>query len=329
MGPGDLAKALCGLPIKSYPEVLVGLEMPDDAGVYQLTPEIALVQTIDVITPVVDDPFAFGQVATANALSDVYAMGGKPVTAMSFVGFPSGKMEIESLRLIMEGALSKLDEAGCALVGGHSVKDDEIKFGLSVTGIIHPKKVLTKGGGQPGDKLILTKPLGTGILNTALKGGQLNEAGIGAVISQMIALNKTPAEIVDDLGAHAATDITGFGLIGHAAEMMTRNEVGFKLYWNQIPLMEGAERWAKAGLIPGGAYSNREYREDLLDPEFELDEWMLDVLFDPQTSGGLLIAAQEPVVEDMVSRIRAAGFPSAAIIGEVIADPKGRIIITE
>ena len=317
------------MPIKSYPEVLVGLEKADDAGVYQLTPNIALVQTIDVITPVVDDPFAFGQVAAANSLSDVYAMGGRPVTAMSFVGFPSGKLEIETLRLILEGALSKLDEAGCALVGGHSVKDEEIKFGLSVTGLIDPKKILTKGGGQPGDKLILTKPLGTGILNTAIKGGQLDEADTALVIKQMITLNKAAAEVMTELGAHAATDITGFGLIGHAAEMVTLGEVGFKLNWNKIPLMDRAERWAKAGLIPGGAHSNREYREELLDAEMDVEEWMLDVLFDPQTSGGLLIAAPESVANEMVKQIRTRGFPAAAIIGDVVAEPKGRIIITE
>jgi selenide, water dikinase len=317
------------LPIKSYPQVLVGLEKADDAGVYQLTPEIALVQTIDVITPVVDDPFAFGQVAAANSLSDVYAMGGRPVTAMSFVGFPTGKLEIEQLRLILEGALSKLDEAGCALIGGHSVKDDEIKFGLSVTGVIDPKKILTKGGGLPGDKLILTKPIGTGILNTALKGGHLNKTETAAVISQMITLNKAAAEVMTELGAHAATDITGFGLFGHAAEMVTLGDTGFKLNWSKIPLMDGAERWAKAGLIPGGAHSNREYREGLLDLDLDLDEWMLDVIFDPQTSGGLLIAVPTQNANEMLERIQDRGFESAAIIGEVVAEPKGRIIITE
>jgi selenide, water dikinase len=287
------------------------------------------VQTIDVITPVVDDPFAFGQAAAANSLSDVYAMGGRPVTAMSFVGFPTGKLEIETLRLILEGALTKLDEAGCALVGGHSVKDDEIKFGLSVTGVIDPKKILTKGGGRPGDKLILTKPLGTGILNTALKGGHLNETEMAAVISQMITLNKAAAEVMTELGAHAATDITGFGLIGHASEMVILGDIGFKLNWNKIPLMDGAERWAKAGLIPGGANSNREYRENILDVELNPEEWMLDVLFDPQTSGGLLIAAPAQVANEMLKRIQDRGFASAAIIGEVVAEPKGRIIITE
>ncbi len=307
----------------------MGLETPDDAGVYLLTPEIALVQTIDVITPVVDDPFAFGQVAAANALSDVYAMGGRPVTAMSFVGFPTGDIDIEVLRLILAGALSKLDDAGCALVGGHSVKDAEIKFGLSVTGVIHPKKVLTKGGGKPDDRLILTKPLGTGILNTALKGGQLDTAAIENVIGQMTTLNKAAAEVMVDLGAHAATDITGFGLLGHAAEMIASGEVGFRLNWSKIPVMVGVEKWAKAGLVPGGAYSNREYRENMLDIEMNIEEWMLDILFDPQTSGGLLIAAPEAIAGDMVDRIRKQGFPAAGIIGEIVAEPKGRIIITE
>jgi selenide,water dikinase len=277
----------------------------------------------------VDDPFAFGAVAAANSLSDIYAMGGRPVTAMSFVGFPTGNIEIEVLRLIMAGALSKLDEAGCALVGGHSVKDAEIKFGLSVTGVIDPKKILTKGGGKPGDRLILTKPLGTGILTTALKGGLLDEPAIERVIGQMTALNKAAAEVMVELGAHAATDITGFGLIGHAAEMVTLGGVGFKISWGKIPLMDGVRRWAKAGLVPGGASANREYRENLLDVETTLEDWMLDVLFDPQTSGGLLIAAPEAVADDMVKQIRSRGFPEAGIIGEVVAEPKGRIILTE
>lgn len=307
----------------------MGLESPDDAGVYQLTSEIALVQTIDVITPVVDDPFAFGQVAAANSLSDVYAMGGRPVTAMSFVGFPTGKLEIETLRLIIEGALSKLDEAGCALVGGHSVKDSEIKFGLSVTGVIDPSKVLTKGGARPGDKLILTKPLGTGILLTALKGGQLDKMGTTAVTAQMSTLNRAAAEAVNEFGAHAATDITGFGLLGHAAEMVIQGGIGYRMSWQAIPLMPGVEGWAKAGLVPGGAYSNREYRQSLLDIEFAAEEWMLDVLFDPQTSGGLLIAAPPAAAGCLVDRIRARGCPRAVVIGEVLAEPKGRIIVAE
>lgn len=308
---------------------MVGLEKADDAGVYRLTPEIAMVQTIDVITPVVDDPFAFGQVAAANSLSDIYAMGGRPVTAMSFVGFPLDNTDIEILRQILAGALSKLDEAGCALVGGHSVKDQEIKFGLSVTGVVHPDRVLTKGGARPGDKLILTKPLGTGILNTALKADLLEPAVISEVINQMTALNKAPAEAMTELGAHAATDITGFGLIGHAAEMTTLGEVSFKLAFSRIPLMTGARQWAEAGLVPAGAYSNREYRLGIIEAEVTVEEWMLDVLFDPQTSGGLLIAVAPEIADIMVERIREQGFPSAAVIGEVIADPQGRIILTE
>jgi selenide,water dikinase len=308
---------------------MVGLEKADDAGVYKLTPEIALVQTIDVITPVVDDPFAFGQVAAANSLSDVYAMGGRPVTAMSFVGFPLETTDIEVLRQILAGALSKLDEAGCALVGGHSVKDQEIKFGLSVTGVVHPERVLTKGGARPGDKLILTKPLGTGILNTALKADLLEAEAVSAVINQMAALNKAAAEVMTELGAHAATDITGFGLIGHAAEMISLGEVSFKLSFSRIPLMAGVQQWAEAGLVPGGAYSNREYRLGIMDPLFTLEEWMLDVLFDPQTSGGLLIAASPETADIMVERIRNQGFSETSIIGEVLAEPTERIVITE
>lgn len=308
---------------------MVGLEKADDAGVYKLTPEIALVQTIDVITPVVDDPFAFGQIAAANSLSDVYAMGGRPVTAMSFVGFPTDDTDIERLRQILAGALSKLDEAGCALVGGHSVKDKEIKFGLSVTGVVHPDRVLTKGGARPGDKLILTKPLGTGILNTALKADLLEPAAVSVVINQMAALNKAAAEVLNEFGAHAATDITGFGLIGHAAEMTNLGEVSFKLSFSQLPLMAGVRQWAEAGLVPGGAYSNREYCLGIMDADIPVEEWMLDVLFDPQTSGGLLVAASPETAEIIVERIRVQGFPYTAIIGEVIAEPPGRIIITE
>lgn len=308
---------------------MVGLEKADDAGVYRLTPDIALVQTIDVITPVVDDPFSFGQIAAANSLSDVYAMGGRPVTAMSFVGFPLDGTDIEVMRQILAGALSKLDEAGCALVGGHSVKDAEIKFGLSVTGVVHPDRVLTKGGARPGDRLILTKPIGTGILNTALKADLLDAAGVEMVMGHMKTLNKGATEVMAEAGAHAATDITGFGLIGHAAEMAALSETGLKISFGHLPVMPGTRQWAEAGLVPGGAYSNREYRLDILDAEISLDEWMLDILFDPQTSGGLLIAVPTEVAGVMVERIRQQGFRDAADIGEVIPGPVGKIIISE
>lgn len=309
---------------------MVGLEKADDAGVYQLTPEIALVQTIDVITPVVDDPFAFGQIAAANSLSDVYAMGGRPVTAMSFVGFPLETTDTEVLRLIMAGALSKLDEAGCALIGGHSVKDSEIKFGLSVTGVVHPDRLLTKGGARSGDKLILTKPLGTGILNTALKAELLDAAAVEMVINKMTVLNKAPAELMTEFGASAATDITGFGLAGHAAEMAELGGVSFRIYFNRVPLLPGTQQWAEAGLVPGGAYTNREYRLNILELNLpETEEWMLDVLFDPQTSGGLLIAVPQETADELLNLIRQRGSPAAAIIGEVTDESSGRIIINE
>jgi selenide,water dikinase len=209
------------------------------------------------------------------------------------------------------------------------VKDPEIKFGLSVTGVIDPKKILTKGGGRPGDKLVLTKPLGTGILNTALKEGLLDQGSTAKVIAQMVTLNKAAAEVMIEHGASAATDITGFGLIGHAAEMVTLGGVGFRLNWNKIPLMDGAERWAKAGLVPGGTRTNREYREDVLYMETDVEEWKLNILFDPQTSGGLLIAVPAPAADEMLKCIQKRGHTTAAIIGEVVASPKGRIIIAE
>jgi selenide,water dikinase len=315
--------------LKSYSDVLVGLEKADDAGVYRLTPDIALVQTIDVITPVVDDPFSFGQIAAANSLSDVYAMGGRPVTAMSYVGFPLDGADIDVLRRILAGALSKLDEAGCALVGGHSVKDTEIKFGLSVTGVVHPDRVLTKGGVRPGDRLILTKPIGTGILNTALKADLLDAASVAMVMDHMKMLNRAAAEVMVESGAGAATDITGFGLVGHAAEMAALSQVGLNISFSRIPTMPGARQWAEAGLVPGGAYSNREYRLDILDAPMPLEEWMLDILFDPQTSGGLLIAVPADAADTMVERIREKGCEFVADIGEAVVGNAGRIIISE
>jgi selenide,water dikinase len=254
-------------------------------------------------------------------------MGGRPVTAMSYVGFPLDGADIDVLRRILAGALSKLDEAGCALVGGHSVKDTEIKFGLSVTGVVHPDRVLTKGGVRPGDRLILTKPIGTGILNTALKADLLDAASVAMVMDHMKMLNR--AEVMVESGAGAATDITGFGLVGHAAEMAALSQVGLNISFSRIPTMPGARQWAEAGLVPGGAYSNREYRLDILDAPMPLEEWMLDILFDPQTSGGLLIAVPADAADTMVERIREKGCEFVADIGEAVVGNAGRIIISE
>jgi len=305
----------------------VGLERADDAGVYKLSEELAIVQTIDFFTPIVDDPHAFGQIAVANALSDVYAMGGKPLTAMNVVCFPSKTMDISVLRDILQGGLEKMREAGVILVGGHSIDDEELKYGLSVTGTIHPKRIVTKAGAKPGDKLILTKPLGTGIINTALKGGLAGKGTMAKVTKYMVTLNKKASELMQEIGVHACTDITGFGLLGHACEMAQNSEVGMKIYVASIPIFPEAIEFAKMGLVPGGTQRNREFRSHMIELTSKLPDYMLDVLFDPQTSGGLLISVSAAKAELLLARLHEAGVVEATIIGEVVKQPKERIII--
>jgi len=305
----------------------VGLERADDAGVYKLSEELAIVQTIDFFTPIVDDPSTFGQIAVANALSDVYAMGGKPLTAMNVVCFPSKTMDISILRDILQGGLEKMREAGVILVGGHSVDDQELKYGLSVTGIIHPKRIVTRAGAEPGDKLILTKPLGTGIINTALKGGLANKETIAKVTKYMVTLNKKASELMQEIGVNACTDITGFGLLGHGSEMAENSEIGMKIYVASVPIFAEAIEFAKMGLVPGGTKRNRDFRSSMVELASELPDYMSDILFDPQTSGGLLISVSAAKAGTLLSRLHEAGVVEAAIIGEVIEQPKGRIIV--
>ena len=284
-------------------------------------------QTVDLITPIVDDPVSFGMIAAANSLSDIYAMGARPVTAMNIVCFPSDTMDIEILRQILAGAVAKLDEAGVAMVGGHSVKDEEIKFGLSVSGVVHPEKVVTKSNAKVGDKLILTKPLGTGIMNTALKAGLLDDESLALVTKYMTALNDKASRIMVSLGASAATDVTGFGLLGHACEMAENSGVAIEIDSGKVPLIAGIEKLAAMGLLPAGLYANREFRESLVQLEVTLPTWLMDVLFDPQTSGGLLIASPPQVAGEMLARIKKAGDKEAAIIGTVVAGQENRIIL--
>lgn len=305
----------------------MGLERADDAGVYKLSEELAIIQTIDFFTPIVDDPHAFGQIAAANALSDVYAMGGKPLTAMNVVCFPSKTMDISILRDILQGGLEKMREAGVILVGGHSIDDEELKYGLSVTGTIHPKRIVTKAGAKPGDKLILTKPLGTGIINTALKGGLAGKETMAKVTKYMLTLNKKASELMQEIGVHACTDITGFGLLGHACEMAQNSEVGMKIYVASIPIFPEAIEFAKMGLVPGGTQRNREFRFHMVEMAIEVPDYMLDILFDPQTSGGLLISVSAAKAELLLARLHEAGVVEATIIGEVVKQPKERIII--
>jgi selenide,water dikinase len=309
------------------PKVIVGLEKADDAGVYKLTDDLALVQTVDFITPIVDDPESFGMIAAANSLSDVYAMGARPVTAMNIVCFPGDTMDIEILRQILAGAVAKLNEAGVAMVGGHSVKDEEVKFGLSVSGLVRPDKVVTKSSAKAGDKLILTKPLGTGIMNTALKAGLLDDESLALVTKQMTALNDKASRIMVSLGASAATDVSGFGLLGHACEMAENSGVSIAIDSEKVPLIAGTEKLAAMGLLPAGLYSNREFRESMIQLEAALPTWLMDALFDPQTSGGLLIASPPQAAGEMLARIKKAGYKEAAIIGTVVAGQENRIIL--
>jgi selenide,water dikinase len=294
----------------------VGLETADDAGVYLLGAELALVETADIITPLVDDPFTFGRIAAANALSDVYAMGGRPVTAMNLAFFPACSLPLGILGDILAGGQSMLEEAGCCLVGGHSVEDDELKYGLSVTGTIHPARIVRNATSRPGDRLILTKPLGVGIVATAIKADMVSEAVVTEAIDWMTRLNATASELMLACGASACTDVTGFGLIGHACEMALGAGVGIRLEAERVPLFDGLSALVRDGMVPVGCYRNRDYYGGMLTGMASTDDRLLP-LFDPQTSGGLLIALPAPAADRFLeSALRRGCF--AALVGEVI-----------
>jgi len=311
------------------PNLIVGLEKADDAGVYKISEDLAIIQTVDFFTPIVDDPRTFGQIAAANALSDVYAMGGSPLTAMNIVCFPIKTLDISVLREILRGGLEKMTEAGVALVGGHSVDDVELKYGLSVTGTVHPRRVITKGGARPGDKLILTKPLGTGIINTAVKGNVAGEETVARATSQMAALNRAASRQMQEIGVSACTDITGFGLLGHACEMIQDSDIGMRIRMSSVPVFPEAIEFAQMGMIPGGTYRNKEFRSAMIEAPGKLPDHVLDILFDPQTSGGLFIVVSSDRADLLLSRLRQNGVVEAAIVGEVVSHPKERIVIEE
>jgi selenide,water dikinase len=327
MGPGDLAEALAGLPLQSDPNLLAGMERAEDAGVYKLTDELAIIQTLDFFTPIVDDPYQFGQIAVANALSDVYAMGGKPLTALNIVCFPQKSMAISILKDILRGGLDKMHEAGVILIGGHSVEDEELKYGISVTGTIHPSKVVHNSGARAGDRLILTKPLGTGIISTAIKGGMADERAVAGIVESMSTLNRKAAELMQDAGVHACTDITGFGLLGHASEMVEGTDVGMVIQAAAVPLFPGAKELAEMGMIPGGLHRNRDFRKNMVDIAGNVPQYLADILFDPQTSGGLLIAVPESKALRLLEKLHEENVSEAAIIGEVVAGPGGLITV--
>jgi selenide,water dikinase len=328
LSPGDLDKALCGLELPKDENLIVGLERADDAGVYKISNELAIIQTVDFFTPIVDDPFCFGQIAVANALSDVYAMGGTPKTALNLVAFPIKDMGISILRQILEGGLQVMKEAGVVLLGGHSIEDKELKYGLAVTGFVHPNRVIQNTGLAPGDRLILTKPLGTGIINTAIKGGLASRDVIEAVSRLMVTLNRQASAVMCHYPVSACTDVTGFGLIGHLAEMVVDTPCGVHLNATEIPVIPETFEYAKIGFIPGGAFKNKEFRASLVTFADTVDPLMQDILFDPQTSGGLLIGIPEKFSESLLRELRGNGVGEAAIIGDVTREPSGKILVT-
>jgi selenide,water dikinase len=313
-----LDSVLAKLPKPTDPNVLIGFDTADDAGVYLVAPDLALVQTVDFFTPIVDDPYTFGQIAAANALSDVYAMGGRPISALSIVGFPNTGRDLAILESILQGGHAKMQEAGCAVIGGHSIGDEEIKFGYAVTGLVNPAHVLSNAGALPGDRLILTKRIGTGILSTALKQGCASEAAINAAIESMCALNRTASEVALEFPVHAATDITGFGLLGHAREMALASKVSLAIDHARIEFLPDALNYSRAGHLPGGLKRNREFLEGCVEFAHNIREEVRHLLFDPQTSGGLLLAVEAPAAPRLVTALRERGIATQEV-GEVVA----------
>jgi selenide, water dikinase len=308
------------------PNVLVGFDKADDAGVYRISASQALVQTVDFFTPIVDDPYTFGQIAATNSLSDVYAMGGRPLSALAIVCFPE-KGDLDVLQQILAGGLSKMMEARCTVIGGHSVRDPEIKFGYAVTGSIHPEKVWANANAQAGDALVLTKGLGTGVISTAIKRGEARQSWIDAAVQSMTTLNATAAEVAGKFAVHAATDVTGFGLIGHAREMAAGSGVSLRIHAAKVPLLEGAIDCVRSGFIPGGLKNNREFAECLVGYDQGVPEEVRTMLFDPQTAGGLLLSVARDNAAPLVAALQRAGVP-AVEIGEVLLLAKPLIQIS-
>ena len=319
LAPGSLRAVLDGLLSQSDPNLLVGFDQSDDAGVYRIDEDRALVQTVDFFTPMVDDPYTFGQVAAANALSDVYAMGGKPLTALAIVCFPQDG-DLEVLGQVMSGGLSKMTEAACTIVGGHSVRDAEMKFGYAVTGLMNPRHVITNAGARAGDVLIITKPIGTGVITTALKQGNAKDEWVDGAARSMTTLNNEAASVVSKHGGvHAMTDVTGFGLMGHGREMAMASNVALEIDTNAVPKLTGALEAIALGAIPGGLIANREYAECVVSvaPSTRISDEVRTLMFDPQTSGGLLISVASESAESLLTAMHDAAIP-AARIGQVI-----------
>lgn len=320
LGPGLLEQALCGLAQPAYPGLLADFSNNEDAGLFSLDPETALVQTVDFFPPIVDDPRLFGRIAAANALSDVYAMGGRPLTALALVCFPVKTLGLDSLRAMMEGGLETLVEAGCALLGGHSIDDPEPKLGYSVTGLVNPKKAWRNNSLKEGDALILTKPLGTGLVNMALRAGLASPESLAASQASMARLNKAACEVLGSFPVSACTDVTGFGLGGHAAEMAQGKLLGLRLFFKDLPFLPGAQEFAAMGLVPEGTFRNKEGRLHCFKHGRSLDPLALDLVFDPQTSGGLLASLPGALVPAALRALAQAGV-EAWLVGEAGGPP--------
>jgi selenide,water dikinase len=326
--PGYLLPLLGTLPAILDPDVLVGTSTADDAAVYRLSDDLALVLTTDFFTPIVDRPYDFGAVAAANALSDVYAMGGRPIAALSLVGFPDHLLPAEVLAEILRGAADKAAEAGIALVGGHTIKSEEPIFGLAVTGTVHPDRVTTNAGARPGDALILTKPLGLGVITTAAKNGEDRLGAIAEALAIMTTLNRAAAEVLAGCEVHAVTDVTGFGLLGHLRNVTAASGVTARIFAGDVPVLAAARTYVEAGIAPGGTHANRRFLADWVsfDPGLPQEEQLL--LCDAQTSGGLLAALPAAAAPDAVARLHQAGIPAAAIVGRIEGEGEGQIRVS-
>jgi len=323
----DLKKALDGLPKIFNRRVLVSSDTCDDAGVYQLTKNMALVQSVDVFTPLVDDPYTFGQIAAANSVSDIYAMGGKPLTALSIVSFPIEKLSPRIMNKMLQGGIDKLKEAGTVVIGGHSIKDNEIKFGFAVTGIIDPRKMITNDKARPGDVLVLTKPIGTGIISFANQIGKASARALRAAAKSMVELNKTAAEIAAGMGVRTGTDITGFSLLGHLSEIVRQSGVTAEIYAKKVPLFDEVLDYVRAGIISGAIERNREYSSQFVTVGDGVEPDLETVLYDPQTSGGLLLAIPEKKAGLFLKKLKAHGVKRVAVIGKVIDKSEGKIFL--
>lgn len=330
MSPADLEKALRDLPRIEDENLIVGMNTLDDAGVYRISDDLALVQTVDVFTPIVDVPYTYGSIVAANCMSDVYAMGGKPLLAMNIIGFPIAKLDASIMTQILRGGTDKLNEAGVILVGGHTIDDQELKYGLAITGVISPDKVVTNANAKPGDVLILTKPLGMGIIGAAIKAEMLTQDDeiVKKACEIMETLNKTASELMQEVGVNACTDITGFGLLGHCFEMANGSRVGVSISAGKVPIIDGIYDLAKPDAVPGRSQVNRQFLAESVVFDDDVPPEIREILFDPQTSGGLLISVSEGEADELLSRLHEAGVADAVVIGEILHQPAGRITVT-